>query len=409
MLRSSAPTIRVFVMADGGEVLTFGQYEAAAEPGRASVPGPGPADARPRRVPLREQPRMLELEGAAERTGLYYTCINSYLAPDEVAYIVNDSDARVVATSAAPSATSRELPARRPTVERWLGRARRARRPVRAAARRARRASRDADRRRAASARRCSTRRAPPADRRASSARCPTRAERSPARVMEFAKFLLGFRERMTFLNPAPLYHSARRRACRRAAARRHHRDRWSASTPSSGSRSSRQYGVTHSAMVPTMFSRLLKLPDDVRVAYDVSSLECIVHAAAPVPGAGEAADDRVVRADRPRVLRRHRGQRVHALHVEEWLAHPGTVGRCVYGELLILDDDGNECPRERRARCGSAARRTSSTTTRRRRPSRRGSTATSATSTVGDIGYVDDDGFLYLTDRKTYMIISGA
>ena len=65
-------------------------------------------------------PRMLECEGGAERTGLYYTCINSYLAPDEAAYIINDSESRVVVTSAAKREVAMQLPELCPNVERWL-------------------------------------------------------------------------------------------------------------------------------------------------------------------------------------------------------------------------------------------------------------------------------------------------
>ena len=93
------------------------------------------------------------------------------------------------------------------------------------------------------------------------------------------------------------------------------------------------------------MFSRMLKLPDEVRAAADVSSLEVDHPRRRAVPGAGQAADDRVVRADPARVLRGHRGQRLHLHHSEDWLAHPGTVGRAVLSDIRILDDDGNECP----------------------------------------------------------------
>ena len=99
---------------------------------------------------------------------------------------------------------------------------------------------------------------------------------------------------------------------------------RWSTSTPSSTSRSSSATGVTHSQVVPTMFVRMLKLPEDVRDA-----LRRVVAAVrhprrGAVPGAGQAADDRVVRPDHPRVLRRHRGQRLRVLQQRDVAGPPG-------------------------------------------------------------------------------------
>jgi len=156
------------------------------------------------------------------------------------------------------------------------------------------------------------------------------------------------------------------------------------------------------------MFSRLLKLPEAVRNRYDVSSLECIVHAAAPCP---VPVKQQMIDWFGPIVLEYYGATEANGYtHCtsEEWLAHPGTVGRCVYGELLILDDDGHECPT---GTPGTVWFRGATNFEYYNAPEKTQSTwldGDRATSTVGDIGYVDDDGFLYLTDRKTYMIISG-
>jgi len=91
----------------------------------------------------------------------------------------------------------------------------------------------------------------------------------------------------------------------------------------------------------------------------------------------------------------------------EEWLAHPGTVGHCIAGTLLILDDDGNEVPQ---GETGTVWFDGATNFTYWRDPEKTAESRNAAgtASTVGDVGYVDEDGYLYLTDRKTYMIISG-
>ena len=95
------PNEPAFVLADAGEVVTFGEFEAAANRAAHLFRSQGLQTRDHVAFLFENNLRMLELEGGAERTGLYYTCINSYLAPDEVAYIVSDSDARIVVTSVA--------------------------------------------------------------------------------------------------------------------------------------------------------------------------------------------------------------------------------------------------------------------------------------------------------------------
>ena len=156
------------------------------------------------------------------------------------------------------------------------------------------------------------------------------------------------------------------------------------------------------------MFSRMLKLPGGrpsaLRRVVDGGHHPCR-HA---VPGAGQGGDHRLVRPDPRRVLRRRRGQHSFTwCDSEQWLAHPGTVGAPVLGKLLILDNNSNEVPTGETgtvwfegATNFSGYHDEAKTIESRDESGQR--------STVGDVGYVDDDGYLYLTDRKTYMIISG-
>ena len=108
------------IMANSGEVVTYRQFEAAANRMAHLYRAQGLQRRDHVALFFENNPRMLECEGGAERSGLYYTCINSYLAPDEVAYIINDSESRIVVTSAAKREVAMQLPALCPNVERWL-------------------------------------------------------------------------------------------------------------------------------------------------------------------------------------------------------------------------------------------------------------------------------------------------
>src|SRR5436309_15738273 len=107
-------------MASTGQTLTFAEFEAAANRVAQLFRDQGLKRLDHVAFFMENNPRLLECEGGAERTGLYYTCINSYLAPDEVAYIVNDSKAKVVVSSRAKRETAIALPEVCPDVERWL-------------------------------------------------------------------------------------------------------------------------------------------------------------------------------------------------------------------------------------------------------------------------------------------------
>src|SRR5438876_2757397 len=155
------------------------------------------------------------------------------------------------------------------------------------------------------------------------------------------------------------------------------------------------------------MFSRLLKLSEEVRAAADVSSLEVIVHAAAPCP---VHVKEQMIDWFGPILLEYYaatEGNGFTFCDSKQWLARKGTVGRAILGEVLILDDDGNPCPT---GTPGTVWFRGSTNFEYFNDPVKTAESRNAAgdTSTVGDVGYLDDEGWLYLTDRKTYMIISG-
>ena len=168
------------------------------------------------------------------------------------------------------------------------------------------------------------------------------------------------------------------------------------------------RHKVTHLHMVPTMFVRLLKLPEDVKKKYDLSSLRFVVHAAAPCPVHVKQA---MIEWWGPVINEYYGGTETGAVvfcNSEEYLAHPGTVGRAVENaKVLVLDDNGNELAR---GATGEIVCRTATIPDftyhgdddKRRKSEKAGLIA------LGDVGYLDEDGFLYLCDRAKDMVISG-
>jgi fatty-acyl-CoA synthase len=163
---------------------------------------------------------------------------------------------------------------------------------------------------------------------------------------------------------------------------------------------------VTHAQFVPTHFVRLLKLSDAERHAHDLSSLEMIVHAAAPCP---VDVKRRMIDWWGPIIHEYYAGSEGNgycAIGPDQWLAHPGSVGIPMIGNVHIVDDNGDELPTgnvgqvwfesDLRFEYHNDAEKTASVYDNR------------GWSTLGDIGHVDQDGFLYLTDRASHMIISG-
>jgi long-chain acyl-CoA synthetase len=155
------------------------------------------------------------------------------------------------------------------------------------------------------------------------------------------------------------------------------------------------------------MFSRMLKLPEEVRRRYDLSSLEIAVHAAAPCP---VQVKEQMIDWWGPIIHEYYgatEGLGFTACNSAEWLAHRGSVGKVMLGELHILDEELRECPI---GTPGTVWFKTATPFEYFNDPAktREARSADGTMSTVGDVGYVDADGFLYLTDRATFMIISG-
>lgn len=166
------------------------------------------------------------------------------------------------------------------------------------------------------------------------------------------------------------------------------------------------RHRVTHGQFVPVMFTRMLKLPEAVRDSYDLSSLQRVMHAAAPCP---IEIKKQMMDWWGPILDEYYAASEAHGstlISAEEWLDRPGSVGRVMTGGLHILDTEGNELPP---GEAGEIYFESASTFEYLNDPEKTAaSTSKQGWRTVGDIGYLDDEGYLYLTDRRHHMIISG-
>jgi long-chain acyl-CoA synthetase len=402
--RADQPCI---VMASSGEVVTYAEYDARTNRLAHLLRSHGLQPGDHYSILMENNVRYLECCGAGERSGLHYTPVNSHLTADEVAYILTNSESQLLITSAALRDVALTAMAQAPNVRVGLivdatgddgplvdyveATAAFPSTPI------------PDEKLGAAMLYSSGTTGRPKGIVR-------TLPDIHPAEAAALANFLVvmwRYREGQVYLSPAPLYHSAPQGATGntiRIGGTVVVMERFD---PEQFLELVERHKATHSQMVPTMFSRLLKLPDEVKHRYDLSSLEVIVHAAAPCPVPVKEA---MIAWWGPIINEYYAATEAIGYtqcDSTEWLAHKGTVGQVKLGELHILDEDFNECPPGEPGTIyfkppvplqywKDAAK------------AKESSTPDGVMSTVGDVGYVDTDGWLYLTDRKTFMIISG-
>jgi long-chain acyl-CoA synthetase len=224
--------------------------------------------------------------------------------------------------------------------------------------------------------------------------------------VANISALLFGMTNESTYLSPAPLYHAAPLRFCMGAQALGATVVVMERFDPTEYLAAISKHKVTHSQVVPTMFVRILKLDEQVKAAADVSTLQAVIHAAAPCP---VDVKTQIIEWWGPVVHEYYAGTEGNGFiycDSNAWLAHKGTVGAPINCELHICDEEGNEVPvgEEGTVFFGGGGTFEYHGDTEKTAESRHAK----GWSTLGDVGKVDSDGFLYLTDRKAYMIISG-
>lgn len=166
------------------------------------------------------------------------------------------------------------------------------------------------------------------------------------------------------------------------------------------------EYQVTHSTFVPTHFVRMLKVPEAERSSFCLDSLQAVIHAAAPCPKPVKQA---MIDWIGPIIHEYYSGTEscgITAIDSHEWLERPGSVGRAILGNAHIVDDDGREVPAGEK---GQVFFSDGPKFEYLNDPDKTASAHNAlGWATLGDIGYLDTEGYLYLTDRKGFMIISG-
>jgi long-chain acyl-CoA synthetase len=217
---------------------------------------------------------------------------------------------------------------------------------------------------------------------------------------------LYGLDEGTVYLSPAPLYHAAPAGWCTAAQRLGGTVVAMERFDPLELLRLIEQHRVTHLQVVPTHLIRLLKLSPEVRAGFDLSSLRMLVHSAAPCPVETKRAALAWLGPIVHEFYSGSEGTGFFAIGPEEWLAHPGSVGRSLMGSVHVLDDEGQELPAGEEGQIWFESAHTF--TYHRDAERTAGAFNDRGWSTIDDVGRLDDEGYLYLTDRASNMIISG-
>jgi long-chain acyl-CoA synthetase len=388
------------IEAETGRSVSFAELDAASNQFAQLLRSHGIAVGDVIALMLDNVPEYFGIAWGAQRSGVHYVCISTRLTPAEVNYILADSAAKllVIGESGAALAPQIEFSGHRyvmgATVDGWM--------PIEPAL--------------------AAAPTTPIADERAGvdmlyssgttgrpkGVKLPLPEDPAIAQgnTLVMVAMAFGINANSVYLTPAPLYHAAPLR--------------WSMTVQRMGGTivlmqhfdaegvlaAIERYKINSGQFVPTHFVRMLKLPDAVRARYDHSAMKVAIHAAAPCPVPVKQA---MIDWWGPIVWEYYAGSEGNGITMitsDQWLTHVGSVGKAISGILHICDEEGNDLPPRAE---GLVYFEGGNPFSYHNDPAK---TAESHNrhgwSTLGDIGWMDEEGFLYLTDRKSFMIISG-
>lgn len=398
------PDKPAIIMADSDETVSYAQLDRRsnriAHLFRQHGLGHGDTIA----ICMDNRARFYDIVWAAQRAGLIYVAISCRLTAPEIAYILEDSGAKMLFVSDYLGDRLNELADFGPPLERFITGGEHAGYTNLEAAVAGLPDTPIADERAGVDMLYSSGTTGQPKGVRLPLPEDPDIAATNKLVMLVQAAF--GLSSDSVYLSPAPLYHAAPLR--------------WSMTVhklggtvivmerfdPERALQLIEQYKADCGQFVPTHFVRMLKLPEEVRSKYDVSSMQCAIHAAAPCP---VPIKEKMIDWWGPALKEYYAGSEGNGftfIDSEHWLTHKGSVGTALIGTIRICGEDGEALPPRSEGTVyfedGSAFEYHNDPEKTAESKNKHGWT------TLGDVGWVDEEGYLYLTDRKSFMIISG-